>query len=176
LDKNLFLKGEKTILQPVNNQDITDVYVGWLNDPEIVFYSNQRFITHTKETCLDYLNSFTNTENIYCSIKDIQNKKVRGSITAYIHQFHGTADMGLLIGDRTVWGKGFGFEAWSLLMAYLFEHLGIRKITAGTIKENIGMVNIMKRSGMHLEANRKKQEIVAGTPRDILYFAKFNDE
>lgn len=166
---------DRVLLQPICEKDITDQYVGWLNDPEVVKFSNQRFLKHSIETSLAYLHSFLDTENLYLSIRDVTTNRLIGSITAYINTNHGTADMGLMIGNREVWGKGFGFEAWSCLMRCLLTTLNIRKVTGGTLDVNLGMIKIMKKSGMHLEATRYKQEIVDGSPVDMLYFAKHKD-
>lgn len=164
---------ERVALQSFSEDDITIEYIGWLNNPEVVKYSNQKFVSHTMESSLEYLHSFSNTGNIYLSIKN--NNKLIGSITAYIQSNHATADMGLMIGDQESWGKGFGLEVWSNLMEHLFASKKIRKVTGGTLATNVGMIKIMEKSGMLLEAIRYKQEVVDGSPVDILYFSKFND-
>jgi RimJ/RimL family protein N-acetyltransferase len=81
--------------------------------------------------------------------------------------------MGILVGEREIWGQGLGLEAWETLMNYLLNEKKLRKVTAGTLNCNLGMLRIMERSGMVLEGVRTKQEIVAGEPQDMLYFAKF---
>ncbi len=174
-DKTLMLRGDNIRLQSVSDESITDEYVNWLNDKEVVRFSNQRFMQHSKESCLAYLQSFQGTDNIFLSINEIKNDRAIGSITAYLNIHHGTADMGLLIGDRSVWGNGYGLEAWQLLMGYLFNDAKIRKVTGGTVRDNIAMIKIMERSGMHLEAIRKKQELISGVAIDVLHFAKFLD-
>ena len=58
-------------------------------------------------------------------------------------------------------------------MGYLFNVCKLRKVTGGTLASNVGMVRIMERSGMVLEAVRKEQELVAGVPQDALYYARF---
>ncbi len=166
---------ERVILQPFREDDITSEFVGWLNNPDVVKFSNQRFINHTLDSSVQYLYTFSGTENLYLSIKDKSDRLI-GSVTAYIASKHGTADMGLMLGNREVWGQGFGLEVWLNLMEYLFTTEKLRKVTGGTLASNFGMVKIMERSGMHLEATRYKQEIVDGAPEDILYFCKFNDD
>jgi RimJ/RimL family protein N-acetyltransferase len=81
--------------------------------------------------------------------------------------------MGLLIGDRDCWSKGIGLEAWSTLLDYLLNICGLRKVTGGTLRCNVGMVRIMERSGMQLEAVRAQHELVDQVPQDALYYAKF---
>ena len=163
-------------LRPFRESDISNIFVSWLNDKEVVKYSNQRFLNHTRELCLDYLKSFSNTQNIYWVIEDKKTKELYGSITAYIQDNHGTADIGLMIGNKNSWGKGIGFEAWKLTMDFLLTQYGIRKVTGGTLKTNTGMIRIMEKSIMIHEATRKDHELIDGKPVDILYFCKFSDD
>jgi RimJ/RimL family protein N-acetyltransferase len=40
---------------------------------------------------------------------------------------------------------------------------------------NLGMIKVMEKCGMALEATRTAQEVLDGQPVDILYFAKFSN-
>lgn len=166
----------RIVLTPFCESDITDVYVSWLNDPAVVRFSNQRFLHHTKETCRQYMQSFSETRNLFMAIRVVGRQRMIGTMTAYVAHRHGTADMGLLIGDPIEWGKGYGFEAWMLLMTRLFEEEKLRKVTGGALDCNMAMIRIMEKSGMHLEAVRVRQEIVDGVAHDIHYFARFRDD
>ena len=148
-------------------------YIGWLNDLKVVKYSNQRFISHTTETCLRYLQSFADTHNRFYAIEELATGQMLGTLTVYANLHHQTADIGILIGATQHWGQGLGQEAFELAMRALASTGQIRKITAGTMACNVGMVKIMERSGMHLEATRKAQELLDGQPMDVLYYAHF---
>lgn len=171
MDKKLV--GERIFLGPFREEDVTNEYVAWLNDPVVVRYSNQRFRHHDRASCLAYLNSFGETDNSFLAIRTMDGSKMIGTITAHVSPHHRTADMGLLIGERVLWGRGFGLEAWNLLLNYQLIECKLRKVTAGTLRCNVGMVSIMERSGMQLEGVRAQQELVDGEPQDILFFAKF---
>lgn len=176
LNTDFVLHGQRINLSYFVEQDITEAYLGWLNDPSVVEYSNQRFRTHERGSALLYLSSFLNSDNLFLAIRRMDNSQLIGTMTAYISENHGTADIGLMIGDRTVWGQGFGYDAWATLMNWLLAEKSMRKVTAGTLGCNIGMLNIIKRSGMELEGTRRRQELVHGKEEDIFYFAKFNGD
>lgn len=167
---------KRLLLCPFTEADIAADYIGWLNEPEVVRFSNQRHRHHDEESCLAYLRTFSGSDNLFLGIRLADDGRLIGTMTAYISPHHGTADMGLLVGERSLWGQGLGFEAWCLLMHYLLQTRKLRKITGGALRCNVGMVKIMERSGMHLEAARMQQEIVEGEPQDILYFAKFRSD
>jgi [ribosomal protein S5]-alanine N-acetyltransferase len=169
----LNIVGNIVQLRSFVESDISDNYISWLNDKEVVRYSNQRFLNHTVESSRNYLKGFLDTNNIYMAIEDKKTKELFGSITAIIQINHGVADIGLMIGNKNSWGRGVGSEAWALMMDFLFSQCNIRKITGGTLKVNTGMARIMKKNLMIHEATRKNQELIDGKPVDMLYFCKF---
>lgn len=169
------LSSRRLRLEPFDESCVSAEYLSWMNDPEIMRFSNQRFRAHTRESARAYMSSFAASPNLFLAIRLADSRRLIGTMTAYVAEPHRTADMGLLIGDRAQWGQGYGLEAWTALMSHLFETRKMRKITAGTLRRNVGMKLIMERSGMHLEAVRSRQEIVEGVEEDVLYFARFVD-
>lgn len=170
------LLGTKILLRPFDVSDITPEYVSWLNDPEVVKYSNQRFVEHSEDSCLNFYNSFTYSDNLFISIRLQDTDEAVGTMTAYVSPHHGTVDIGIMIGERSVWGCGIGQDAWDTLLDWFIAQPHIRKITAGTMRCNQPMVKLMERSGMSLEAIQVKQELLDGMPQDLLYYAKFRGD
>ena len=156
--------------------DITSAYISWLNDPEVTQFSNQRFCTHTFSSCLSYLSSFNRSDNSFLIIERKEDLKPLGTATIYRNLRHGTADIGLMLGEKSAWGLGYGQETWQALMNTLMTEEDIRKITGGTLEPNKAMLRIMRRSGMKLEAVRERHELVRGKAEDVLYFCYFTKE
>lgn len=161
------------VLERFGAGDIGEDYLSWLNDPEVVRYSNQRFVRHDGDSARAYLASFDRTDSLLLAIRSAAEGALIGTMTAYRSRQHGTADMGIMIGDRAVWGRGHGEHAWSGLMEWLLQPGGTRKVTAGTLACNRAMIRLMEKSGMTLEGVRKDQEIVAGQAEDIVLYARF---
>ena len=174
LHKYFPVSGSKVSLRFFSENDINDRYLSWLNDPEVVKYSNQRFITHTFESSIAYLKTFKNSNNIFLAISPHDSSILIGTLTIYYSPQHQTADIGILLGEKSLWGNGYGQDAWDTIIKLLSRLSGIRKITAGTISTNIGMVSLMLRSGMSFEAAKMEQELLNGVPVDLHYYAKFN--
>lgn len=167
------LTGTSVTLKPFTEGDITPDYVAWLNDPEIMRFSNQRFRRHTAETCRDYLASFVDSPNLFLKIVRVSDGRTIGTMTAYAAVPHRTVDLGILVGCRSAWGQGLGRDAWQTLLSWLLGEPGVRKVTGGTMRCNLGMVRIMERCGMTLEAVRPQQELLDGLPQDLVYYGKF---
>lgn len=166
---------ERLLITSFQEKHLTQKYVDWLNDSEIVKYSNQRHFNHTIETCREYWEGFKESTNYFWAIETLVEGNHIGNLNAYIDKNNKTADVGILIGDRTKWGKGYGLESWNGVLKFLFEHNKIRKITAGTLAVNEGMIKIASKSGMIEEGRRYKQEIIKNKEVDMIYYAVFNN-
>jgi ribosomal-protein-alanine N-acetyltransferase len=160
-------------LRLFEENDITKEYISWLNDPEVVKHSNQRFMVHSYESCKSYYESFLNSDNLFFVISHNETNEVLGTMTVYFSINHSTADIGIMVGNKDFWGMGLGEEAWKGLMEFLLNELNIRKVTGGTLSSNKGMIRIFEKVGMMPDGVRKDHEIINGIPHDIVYFAKF---
>lgn len=163
------------VLRPFLAADVTPEYVSWLNDSQVVRFSNQRFRQHSLSSCLDYVSSFHGAPNRFLKILRQEDGRTVGTMTAYAAVHHGTVDMGIMLGCRSSWGQGIGQDAWNTLLRWLLSAGGVRKVTGGAMRANQAMVRIMERSGMTLEAVRPGQELLDGVPQDLVYFGKFRD-
>ena len=170
------LTTDRLLLRPFKPSDIDTRYLGWLQDPEVTRFSNQRFRQHTLESCAAYQRSFSGSANTFLVIEHRADQVPIGTMTIYRANNHGTADIGLLLGDRTYWRQGLGVEAWSAVLQTLLKEPGLRKVTGGTARPNTGMIKIMEKSGMHLEAIKQRQELIDGQETDLLYYARFAKE
>jgi RimJ/RimL family protein N-acetyltransferase len=165
----MHLKGAVVELRSFAQENLTENYLGWLRDPHLMRFSNQRFRTHNMDSCRAYLASFDGTDNLFIAI--YHEGAFIGTMTAYQSAVHGTADIGLLIGGSAQ-GRGLGKDAWATLMTHLLA-MGTRKVTGGTLRCNAAMVRIMLGCGMQADGVRAGHELVDGVAHDMLHFAKF---
>jgi ribosomal-protein-alanine N-acetyltransferase len=171
--KRFPLQARNVEIRHFSEDHINDQYLSWLNDAEVLRYSNQRFKSHGYESCRAYLKSFQDTENIFMAIHVKQSGLFVGTMTAYFSTPHKTVDLGIMIGDKEFWGKGIGRDAWESVMSLLLDTNHVRKVTGGALRCNVSMVNIMMKAEMQPDGVRVAHELVGNIPHDILYFARF---
>lgn len=166
----------RLVLTPFASRHLTSTYVAWLNDPEVVRFSDRSRQRHTLESCARYWRSFDGTPNHFWAIETLgDGKRHIGNLTAHLFPEDGVADLGILIGARDAWGMGFGKEAWRAACAWLFEMPGVRKITAGTLSTNSAMLGLMRATGMSEDGVRRAHRIWHGQVVDVHYRALFRD-
>lgn len=162
---------------PFTEEFLSERYVGWLNDPEVVRFSRQRNRTHTLASCRDYLKTFDGTPNHFWAIvsRDPGQGHI-GNINAYVDTTHQVADLGILIGERSAWGRGYGTEAWIAVCDYLFRSTRIRKITAGALTVNSAMAALARKAGMIEDGRRIRQYLFEGAETDVVHWALFRKD
>lgn len=162
-------------LEPMGEGHVSTDYVDWLNDPEVVRFSEQRHRTHTIEGCLDYVRGHESGPNRLWAILEREGGRHVGNISASVNPANSLADVGLLIGARDVWGRGYGSEAFKAVVEFLLSGLGLRKVTAGTLADNVGMLRVMERAGMVPDGRRVRHYLVNGREIDMVHMARFRE-
>ena len=145
-------------------------YVKWLENEEVVRYSEQRHYRHTQETQFEYMKSFVKNEDAQFWEISVASNPI-GSITAFRDRNNNTANVGIMIGERRVWGNGYGPEAWEAVCDYLSDG-GTRKIEAGCMASNTAMQRILDKTGFLLEAVIQGHFLRNGKPEDKWCYGK----
>ena len=171
------IETDRLQIVPFSEEHLTATYVSWLNDPEVVRYSEQRHRSHTLESCKDYWQSFLKTPNYFWAIvaRDARLGHI-GNMNAYVDAPNLVADVGIMIGERQVWGLGFGLEAWTAVCGYLLGNVRMRKLTAGCLSVNTAMLRVMHRTGMVEEARLRRQRLFEGQELDTIHTAIFQGD
>ncbi|MGW7683593.1 GNAT family N-acetyltransferase [Kribbella sp. NPDC054772] len=77
--------------------------------------------------------------------------EVAGSLAGYV-DLHGKGaerlELGFVIGERRLWGRGIGTAAAAAGLSYGFGTLGLSEIWAEALDANRGSVTILRRLGM----------------------------
>lgn len=154
------------------NTECLHEIVGWLNDPEVVKYSENRHKRHTLESQRAYILGM-NAENVYYGM--FVGKVLIGTITAYLDTNNAVANIGIMIGHKDYWGKGHGFTAWERMSNYLFNTKQIRKLEAGCMSTNVGMMAICQKAGMVEEGRQERHFKIGDETADLVHWGKFNE-
>ncbi len=165
------LTSARLCIRNFEKTDINSDYLSWLADPEVVKYSSQRHVSHTVESAQAYWLSFEQSVNSFLLLLTRQGEPL-GTMTLYRDLQSQVVDMGILIGNRSIWGLGYGSEAWGTMIDYLFAS-GTRKITAGTLSVNLGMLKIMEKHQMQDDGVRRQHVYYEGNYVDQIHRARF---
>ncbi|MDW5443927.1 GNAT family N-acetyltransferase [Polaromonas sp. SM01] len=167
--------GEVGSLFVLTPEHVTDSYVSWLNTPEINQYLESRFTPHTVESTRAFVASvLASSGNLFLGITSHQLRRHVGNIKlGPIDPHHETGDIGILIGDKTAWGKGIATAAIEAVSAIAATHLKLRKLTAGCYASNVGSRKAFEKAGFLVEGVRPAQFLLDGKAEDLVLMGRF---
>jgi RimJ/RimL family protein N-acetyltransferase len=169
------IETDRLLLEPFDaERHLTPRYVSWLNDPQVVRYSEQRHVSHTLASCREYAESFRGTPGFFWAIQ-VKAERLShiGNLAAYVDERNRIAELSILIGEPGYGGKGLGTEAWSAAMSHLLDTVRVRKVHAGTMAENRPMLRIFEKTGMTIECRRTRHYLLEGREVDLVFAAAF---
>ena len=164
--------GKKCFLSPVNVDDV-EKFTEWLNDLEVtrnlIIFPHIISINNEKE----FLEKLSR-EHTY-SIIDINTEELIGNC-GYdsIDHINQTAGIGIFIGNKNYWSKGYGTEALSLLMDYGFKVLNLHSIFLNVYSFNERAIKCYEKVGFKI-IGRRRESLLRGKERydnilmDVLY-------
>ena len=174
----IFLEGERILLRPLTKNDMTPVYLQWLNDEEVTRFNSHATFPNTQEKMEAYYNSLQdNNRNVVLGIIDKTTNRHIGNVALQqINWVSKNAEFAILLGDKEFWGKGMGEEAAVLIVTYGFERLNLHRIFCGTIQGNEGMKKLAKKLHMTEEGIRREAIYKNGTYLDIIEYGVLKEE
>jgi [ribosomal protein S5]-alanine N-acetyltransferase len=112
----------------------------------------------SRETALIFVRSFDGPlEKYMWAVVPKESENAIGTSTLYhINRNHGSAEIGLLIGERDYWGSGASEEAIGLMADFAFDTLGLHRLTGGSYSKNRGMNFTYRKIGFTLEGRMRQ--------------------
>ena len=171
-----FLVGKKVILRPLTLADADRNYLRWINDQEVVAHLETGFFPTTWRALRQYIASrLGRADCLFLAIVNRRTRRHVGNVKLEpINWIHRTATLGIMIGDKNAWGKGFATETLRLLSDHAFQRLNLRKISAGTRAVNRGALRAFVSAGFVIEGRKRAEMLINGLPCDVLNLAKFS--
>ncbi len=163
-----FLVGARIYLRPVEPADVTDAYVDWLNDPGVTRFLQTGVTPTTKTAVRAYVKRAVQApDTVMLAIVERGTDRHVGNVKlGPIHRIHRRADLGVMIGDKTRWGRGYGKEALSLALGYAFNRLNLRKVTLGVDAGHRSAVRLYRQLGFKVEGVQRQHWFRDGQYRD----------
>jgi RimJ/RimL family protein N-acetyltransferase len=152
---------------------MTDDYLRWINDPEIMRYTEARFASYTQEDAREYVVSSNAGDDARLFRICADERHVGNLRVSAINWHHRRAEIAIIIGEREHHGRGIGTTAVSLASEWCFSALGMRKLCAGMYEENRPSIRAFEKAGFRIEAKLKDHYLLDGRPMDAVMMARF---
>ena len=138
LRDDVVARGRRTIIRRKRMADAADDY-GWRSDEDLARYDATMPV---RVSFSDYQRSwsfdlrFTDLAIRSYAIED-ENGRHIGNVMYYnLNRALGEAEVGISIGDRGCWGRGYGSDALEAVLSFLFQETGLRRLYLHTLVWN----------------------------------------
>lgn len=171
------LVGERLLLRTLSTEDATPRYLSWLSDADVIRHLEIRFSTPgTVDDLARFIASVNDSDDTLMlgMFLRTDGRHIGNIKLGPINRHHGTGDIGLLIGERGEWGKGYARAAIELLADYAFAQLGVVKLMAGCYSDNEGSRRAFLNAGFAEEGRCAAQYLADGKRQDGVLLGKVN--
>jgi ribosomal-protein-alanine N-acetyltransferase len=143
-------------LRILKANDVTDAYVEWYSNNEVVKFSDNQYRKFTFDGQREYveacsIDANTDLYGIFDGGLHIGNIVING-----LKSFHKRAEITYVIGEPSYWGRGIGFFAVTSIVKLAKNKYNLNKLAAGLAEGNVGSQKILERNGFTLEGRRIK--------------------
>ena len=162
-------------LMLISTYRVVEKHLEWLNDKELMKWSEQRYRTHTIATQGAFLDQARDADNpLVWDIRFPPQTSARpgqsiGSLHAYYDERHRRVDLGIMLGPN-YHGDGYAAEAWSAVCNYLATKHSMRKFEASFVDGNLPILKMLMRLGWRPECRREDHFIIDGESRALVMF------
>ncbi len=173
------LEGEKVRLRPTTDADVP-LLMRWLNDDQV------RHWTHLSEDRPEILTMDGHRQR-WEGIRDdpshlswcIETKEGHpiGELGLLrIEPPHGRAELGITIGEKEYWGRGYGADAIRCVLGYVFGEMGLRRVSLITDEDNRRGIRCYEKCGFVREGLLRAHRLRYGRPLNMVLMAVLREE
>lgn len=183
--------GERIRLRHIERTDLPR-FVDWFNDPE-VRQGLSRFLPLSMAEEEDWFDNILKREAVERPLAI----EARGANSPAQNQGHTSAqdwimignsgffnfewrnrsaELGIMIGDKDYWNKGYGTETLRLLLRHGFDTLNLHRIYLRVFEDNPRAIRAYQKAGFTLEGRLRQAEFHDGKYLDVLVMSILKSE
>jgi RimJ/RimL family protein N-acetyltransferase len=150
-------------------------FVRWINDPETRHFMNVRYpISMTEEE--KWWEGFLERKNDHIFAIEAEDGTYIGNIGLHaLEQENRRAQMGIIIGHKAYWGKGYGTDAIRAVLGWAFNYLNLNRISLTVFAYNKRAIRCYQKCGFQHEGTMRQARYVNGQYYDELMMGVLRD-
>lgn len=171
--------GERIRFRAVEKTDIPKFYE-WINDPEVT----EGLLINLPRSFADEESWFENVAKgeqaerpMAIDIKENDGWRLIGNCGLFhIEWINSIAEFGIMIGDKSVWDKGYGTETVKLILQHGFETLNLNSIFLRVHSTNLRAIKAYEKAGFVLDGTMRQAVYKHGNYVDVHFMSVLRSE
>jgi len=178
--KDLF-RGERVCLTSEEPEFIAKYEARWQRDSEFMRFIDSDPVDlfsekKIKEWFEKAVDDGFKSERYGFRIRALSDDRPIGFLGLWLNLTHAEVWVGIGIGDRDYWNKGFGTDAMKLCLRYAFMELGAQRVSLGLLEYNPRALRAYEKVGFQLEGRTRGDVRRNGQHYDSLWMGILRDE
>ncbi len=162
-------------------EDMSKMFVRWDRDTETHRLANTNPAQLWSEK---FIKEYIEKNQIYNSpqafrfwIRTLVEDKLIGNVSLWVNSWtHSEAWVGITIGEREYWSKGYGTDAMRLAVRYGFVEINLRRISLGLNSYNQRALKSYEKAGFKMEGTLRGEGLRDGQRYDGYYMGILREE
>jgi len=177
-----YISGKQVRLRAAEKEDIPN-FLRWINDEEVT--ENLPFlmpISHFEEDDW-YESMMKKPASEHILVIEIKDEKKKGSYFPignctffHINWINRSTEIGILIGEKSFWNKGYGTETMRLMIKHGFNNLNLHRIWLRVFPANKRGIRAYEKAGFSFEGKYRQAEYKHGKYQDVHLMSILTDE
>ncbi len=173
------LQGELVRLVVDTPEILAESHARWALDSEywrLMDWSRAyTFSKRMMQTWFEKVNE--NNTGFFFSIYTLADNRLIGDIGLDgVNWSCGDSYVGIAIGERDLWGKGYGTDAMRVLLRFAFQELNLRRVTLNVFGYNPRAIQSYKKVGFQPEGCQRQFLLRDGQRYDVFYMGILRSE
>lgn len=166
------MEGKLIKLRPIERSDL-DSIMSWVGDEEVTNFlggemllgplsriAEEKFIERASESSVN--------SRLFV-IETLADRRYLGSTDLHnINWVNRTAEVGIVIGDKSCWGKGYGSDAMRVLLRYAFDKINLNRVSLKVFAYNPRAIASYERCGFRREGLLRQDKFLGGNYHDTI--------
>ncbi|MBE90541.1 MAG: hypothetical protein CMM76_14015 [Rhodospirillaceae bacterium] len=138
-------------------------YASWLRNPDIVKTLNLPTYLESpisEDGVRDYYRTMiaSHTDFFFAILLNKNDRFIGTAKAGHIDFFARHADIGVMIGEKSLWGMGIATDSLRALANFMFDEIDLRRLSAGVMANNPSMVRVFEKLGFRKEGCFREQD------------------
>jgi RimJ/RimL family protein N-acetyltransferase len=172
------LRGARLRLTALEEDDVP-IIASWDEDTQFLrLYDARLARPRPKGEVADWLKQLRQEDHtIAFGIRGVESNDLLGTVTLDgVLWPHRVCGIGIAIGERDQWGKGYGFEAAQLTLDFAFRELNLHRVTATVFNYNRRSIALVEKLGFQREGAFREYLERDGERHDMLLYGLLRPE
>ena len=174
------MEGKLVRLRAFEKSDL-DSIMKWINDEEVTDFLAGGMLTYpvssiAEEKFIEAASKSSDTEKSF-AIETLAERKYLGGVAFHaINWLNRSAGLGITIGDKSFWGRGYGTDAMRVMMLLGFDKMNLHRLWLHVYDYNQRAIASYERCGFKREGVLRSDRFYRGSYHDTIVMGILESE